>query len=58
MIVIFSYLNYLHSFRAENKLKCHEKLCKDENFMEWQCHQERVIYHNLKLDVICIKMNL
>ena len=25
-------LNCLHSFRTENKLKCHEKVCKNKDF--------------------------
>ena len=28
----FFCLNCLHSFRTENKLKCHEKVCKDKDF--------------------------
>lgn len=28
----FSGSNFLHSFRAKNKLKCHEKVCKDKDF--------------------------
>ena len=28
----FYCLNYLHSFRTENKLKSHEKLFKNKNF--------------------------
>ena len=28
----FYCLNCLHSFRTENKLKCHKKVCKNEKF--------------------------
>ena len=28
----FYCLNYLHSFRTENKLNSHEKVCKNKNF--------------------------
>ena len=28
----FCYLNCLHSFRLENKLKSHEKVCKNKDF--------------------------
>ena len=28
----FYYLNCLHSFRTENKLKTHEKVCKNKDF--------------------------
>ena len=28
----FYYLNCLHSFRAENKIKSHEKVCKNKDF--------------------------
>ena len=28
----FYCLNCLHSFRTENKLKCHEKVCKSKDF--------------------------
>ena len=28
----FYCLNYLHSFRTENKLKSHEKVCKNKDF--------------------------
>ena len=28
----FYYLNWLHSFRRENKLKSHKKLCKNKDF--------------------------
>ena len=30
----FYYLNCLHSFRTENKLKSHEKVCKNKDFCE------------------------
>ena len=33
----FHCLNCLHYFRAENKLKSHEKVCKKE-FVELLCH--------------------
>ena len=36
-------LNCLHSFRKENKLKSHEKLC----FVELQCHPKRIVSYNL-----------
>ena len=39
--VHFYCMNCLHSFRTENKLKCHEKVCKS---VELQYHQERIIY--------------
>ena len=34
-------LNYLHSFRAENKLKCHEKVCKNKDGILWNCNAFR-----------------
>ena len=40
----FYCLNCLHSFRAENKLKYHEKVCKHQDFLELQCHQKRMKY--------------
>ena len=30
----FYCLNYLHSFRTENKLKFHEKVCKNKDFCD------------------------
>ena len=30
----FYCFNYLHSFRTENKLKSHEKVCKNKDFCE------------------------
>ena len=32
IMVIFYCLNCLHSFRKENKLKSHEKVCKNKDF--------------------------
>ena len=28
----FYYLNFLHSYRTRNKLRCHEKVCKNKDF--------------------------
>ena len=43
----FYFLNCLYSFRTENKLKSHEKVCKTKISVELQCHQKRIIYQNL-----------
>ena len=40
----FYYLNSLHSFRTENKLKSHEKNVKIKIFLELYCHQKKKIY--------------
>ena len=32
IVTNFYYLNCLRSFRRENKLKCHEKVCKNKDF--------------------------
>ena len=33
--ITFNYcLNYLHSYRTENKLKSHEKVCENKDFVE------------------------
>ena len=43
-------LNCLHSFRAENKLKSHEKVCKNKDFsgilMPSQKHETLEFNHN------------
>ena len=39
----FYYLNYLHSFRKENKLKFRRNYAKIKNFVELQRHQKRVV---------------
>ena len=34
--------NCLHFFRAENKLKSYQNICKNKIFKELQCHQKRI----------------
>ena len=36
------YLNCFHSFRAENKRKCHEKVCKNKHFCGIVMRSEKV----------------
>ena len=40
----FYCLNYPHSFRTENKLKCHQKLCKNKFFVKSFCQLKRIIH--------------
>ena len=40
----FYCLNCLHSFRAENKLKSHEKICKNKDLCGILMPSERIIY--------------
>ena len=50
----FYYLNCLHSFRTENQLKSHEKVCKNKDFcgivMSSQTDKILQFNQNMKLD--------
>ena len=43
----FNCLNCLHSFRTENKLKSHEKVCQNKDFCGIVMLSERRKYQNL-----------
>ena len=43
----FDCLNCLHSFRTENKLKSHEKLCKNKDFCVIVMPSKRIKYCSL-----------
>ena len=40
----FYCLNFLHSFRVENKLKSQEKVCKNKDFCGTIMPSEKIIY--------------
>ena len=43
-------MNFLSSFRAENKLKTHEKVCKDKDFCEILMSSKKKKKHNQYLN--------
>ena len=53
----FYCLNYLHSFRTENKLKSHEKVCKNKDFcgIVMTSEKDKVLEfkQNLKSNYLC-----
>ena len=42
----FYYLNCFHSFRTENKLKYHEKVCKSKDFCRMSSQKDNILQFN------------